>query len=101
MAASYVKVGQEIFTSIRSHRERSPTLFSKKFRLTKLTPQTTLMNKSITVIPQIHEITNKMYTGQTGKFPHKSSKGNQYVMVVYVYEANIILAEPLKNKTGA
>ena len=59
------------------------------------------MSKTITVTPQIQEITNKIYTNQIGKFPHKSSKGNQYVMVVYVYEANAILAEPLKNRTGA
>ena len=59
------------------------------------------MNKSITVIPQIHDISNNIYTDQTRKFPHKSSKCNQYVMVAYVYKANAILMEPLKNRTGA
>jgi hypothetical protein len=30
-----------------------------------------------------------------------SSKGNKYIMVLYEYDGNAILAEPIKNKTAA
>jgi hypothetical protein len=32
----------------------------------------------------------QLYTDLTGKFPVRSSKGNSYVMVCYVYECNYI-----------
>ena len=41
-----------------------------------------------------------MFTNQTGPFPHRSSKGNEYLMIVYAYKANTILVEPLKNRKG-
>lgn len=59
------------------------------------------MSKNITSIPQVHKISNKIYTNYTGKFPHRSSKGNHYIMVVYEYKANAILVEPLKNRSGS
>lgn len=31
----------------------------------------------------------------TGRFPHKSSRGNQYLLVIYDYDANLIWAGPL------
>ena len=39
------------------------------------------------------------YFDLTGKFPQRSSSGNQYIFVGYKYDANSILAEPIKNKT--
>ena len=33
----------------------------------------------------------KAYTDQTGRFPHKSTRGNEYFFTLYDYEANIIL----------
>ena len=46
------------------------------------------------------ETTGKIYTDQTGRFPVTSSRGNQYVMVLYDYDTNAILTEPLRNRTG-
>jgi hypothetical protein len=40
-------------------------------------------------------------TDQTGRFPVVSSKGNKYIMVLYDYDGNAILAEPIKNRTSA
>ena len=34
----------------------------------------------------------------TGRFPYRSSRGNEYVLVVYHYDANAILVEPVKNR---
>ena len=38
------------------------------------------------------------YTDLTGRFPHKSSRGNEYFYVMYDYDANTILAVPIKNR---
>jgi hypothetical protein len=41
----------------------------------------------------------QIYTDQTGIFPVVSSKGNKYIMIVYDYDSNAILAQPIKNRT--
>jgi hypothetical protein len=46
------------------------------------------------------EETGKIYTDQTGRFPVTSSRGTKYVMVLYDYDSNAVLTEPLKNRTG-
>ena len=45
------------------------------------------------------EITGKIYTDQTGRFPVTSSKGSKYLMVLYDYDSNAILSEPLKSRS--
>jgi hypothetical protein len=49
--------------------------------------------------PQVVDITGQIYSDQTGRFPVTSSKGNQYIMIIYDYDSAAILAEPLKNRT--
>jgi hypothetical protein len=44
--------------------------------------------------------TGKVYTDQTGCFPIQSSKGHNYIMVLYDYDSNTILAERLRNRTA-
>jgi hypothetical protein len=41
---------------------------------------------------------HKMYTNQTGKFPKKSSRGNQYIMVLIEIDSNTILVAAMKNR---
>jgi hypothetical protein len=41
----------------------------------------------------------KIYTDQTGRFTIVSSKGNKYIMVLYDYDSNAILAKPIKDLT--
>ena len=40
---------------------------------------------------------HKGYMDLTGRFPHKSSSGNEYILVVYDYDSNAILAEALSS----
>jgi hypothetical protein len=42
----------------------------------------------------------QIYTYQTGRFPVVSSKGNKYIMIVYDYDSNAILAQPIKYRTA-
>ena len=37
----------------------------------------------------------------TGRFPYRSSRGNQYVMVMYHYDSNVIWGVPLQKRTAA
>ena len=41
------------------------------------------------------------YGDLTGRFPYKSSRGNQYLLVIYDYDSNAILAEPLKSRSAS
>ncbi len=41
-----------------------------------------------------------MYTDQTGRFPKKSSRGNQYIMVLIEIDSNAILVEAMKHQTA-
>ena len=40
-----------------------------------------------------------MFTDQTGKFPHTSSRGNNYQMFVHDIDGNFTLVEPMNNRT--
>jgi hypothetical protein len=42
----------------------------------------------------------QIYTDQTGRFPVVSSKGNKYIMILYDYDSNAILAKPIKERTA-
>ena len=46
------------------------------------------------------EATGKVYTDQTGRFPHASSRGYKYIFILYSYDANAILAEPIKSRAA-
>jgi hypothetical protein len=45
------------------------------------------------------EVTGQIYSDQTGRFPQTSSRGNKYIMIVYDYDSNAILAEPITSRT--
>jgi hypothetical protein len=37
----------------------------------------------------------QIYTDQTGRFPVVSSRGNKYIMILYDYDSNAILAKAI------
>ena len=41
---------------------------------------------------------NTAYTDLTGRFPYRSSSGNEYILVGYHFDGNVILGEPIKNR---
>jgi hypothetical protein len=40
----------------------------------------------------------KTYLDLTGRFPHRSSRGNEYIYVLYDFDANAILAKAIPNR---
>jgi hypothetical protein len=43
----------------------------------------------------------QLYMGLTGKFPVRSSKGNWYIMVCYVFDCNYIKGVPMKSRSAS
>jgi hypothetical protein len=43
----------------------------------------------------------QLYTGLKGKFPVRSSKGNSYVMVCYIYHCNYVKVIPMKSTSAS
>jgi Reverse transcriptase (RNA-dependent DNA polymerase) len=41
-----------------------------------------------------------VYTDQTGRLPHPSASGNNYLLIAYDYDSNAILLRPIKNRTA-
>jgi hypothetical protein len=50
---------------------------------------------------ELSNVDGKSYSDLTGRFPCKSELGNLYVMVLYAYDANAILVEPIKNRSDS
>jgi hypothetical protein len=41
-----------------------------------------------------------VYSDQTGRLPQPSSSGNNYLLIAYDYDSNVILMCPIKNRTA-
>jgi hypothetical protein len=58
-----------------------------------------LLPRTFCVYMQQVTITGQIHSNQTGRFPITSSCDSKYIMVVYDYDSNAILAKPLKSWT--
>ena len=48
----------------------------------------------------ISPIKSTIATDQTGRLPIKSNRGNEYIMILYDFDSNFILAEDTKNRSS-
>jgi hypothetical protein len=64
------------------------------------TPDTYLGTKTHLVYAVIVD-QGQLYTDLTGKFPVRSSKGNSYVMVCYIYDCNYVKVIPMKSRSAS
>jgi hypothetical protein len=55
-------------------------------------------NKTHDVCYSLFATTDKAFMDLTGRFPYKSSRGNEYILIAYHYDSNAILGLPLKNR---
>jgi hypothetical protein len=52
------------------------------------------------VFAAVHDTTTgQIATDLTGRFPNTSSRGNKYILVLYDYDSNAILTEPMRNRS--
>ena len=49
---------------------------------------------------EVDKLKGEIHTDLTGRFPVTSSRGNKYIFVLYDYDSNAILVEPLQNRSG-
>ena len=63
-------------------------------------PQPTDNKQTHTCFLATTEPKNIVYTDQTGRLPHPSSSGDNYLVVAYDYNSNNILLQPIKNRTS-
>ena len=49
---------------------------------------------------KIEDIKHIMYTNQAGQFLVMSSQGNRFIMVLCKTDGNLIMVEPMKNRTS-
>ena len=57
--------------------------------------------KTNVIMAAIHDITHRegaAFGDLAGKYPIASNKGNNYILVIYHYDSNAILAEPMKTR---
>jgi hypothetical protein len=64
------------------------------------TPDTDLGSKTHLVYDVVVD-QGQLYTDSTGKFPVRSSEGNSYVMVCYVYDCKYVKVIPMKSRPAS
>ena len=94
MATSQLHIDQ-VRENIRSENPRDEedpeeTAINKTLDTTNLA----FTRKEVMVTPE------NLYRYQTGHFPVKSKKGIKYLFVLYFYDANEIITETFKDRTG-
>ena len=62
-------------------------------------PQQEPSNKKTNLVFMTTELADALITSdQTGAFPRASNRGNRYIAVFYVYDANHIKGVPIKSR---
>ena len=51
------------------------------------------------VIYKVFEGKDMAFMDLTGRFPKRSRSGNEYILIAYHYDSNVIWADPIKNRT--
>jgi hypothetical protein len=81
--------------STRPREPRTPTGLPSPV-INPATPVVPSNALHLTVVPL-----SKLYTDDTGRFPVRARSGNQYVMIAYHVDGNLILQQPFKTKSDA
>jgi hypothetical protein len=82
------------------HRRQNIRSTSKAPIEKKQTPDTDLGTKTHLVYA-VEVDQGQLYNDVTGKFPVRSSKGNSYVMVCYIYDCNYVKVIPMKSRSAS
>ena len=89
--------------TIALDRVKSENMDSLDEPVTSLLPALQNSTKKINQVAYILIDKNNIktaYQDLTGRFPIKSSRGNEYVLIGYHYDANCILGHPIKDRTS-
>ena len=92
------QIRQNIWSTNPKESTKDPKPTPKPSGMITNSPVDTVRQNMVTV--QCLEISGKLFTDQTGRFPTKSSKINQYVMIAYDQDSNAIIGEPIKSRAA-
>jgi hypothetical protein len=81
--------------NLQSTKEPTIPTLDEDFFPTSPEPTTTTNECCAVLFPFVPKHVG--YTDLTGRFPHVSARGNKYLLIVYDFDSNAILAEPLKS----
>ena len=59
-----------------------------------------MLSRTHHIFADCRPVTGQIFSDLPGRFVIPSFRGNDYMLVVYDYDSNIILAEPMKNRTA-
>ena len=79
-------------------QERQGLQSTKQIEDDYFPPQEPIKTYHIAAKIECYQAKQMAYSDLTGKFPHVSSRGNQYVLVLYDFDSNAILVAPLKSR---
>ena len=89
------KTSDKLSTQERNAQDHSIDIERDYFPMPEF-PNSKTFNCFAILLP--FESTTKAYSDLTGKFPIISSRGYKYILIVYDYDSNSILAEPLVSR---
>jgi hypothetical protein len=88
-------------TTVKGHlNQQRKNLWSTKPKQAPLNNQPiseSLNNRTHQVVAAVYDATGQIATDQTGKFPTTSSRGHKYLLILYDYHSNSILAKTMRN----
>jgi hypothetical protein len=94
------KKGRSRLSSTKSKEHTSNLMLETDSNKEKAHPSPKRYDVFIKVFSAEEEGNTTTFANQTGQLPKKSSKGNQYIMVIVHLDSNGILQEPMKNCTA-
>ena len=101
LVRKYLANNRNIETDQGHLRATRKNIRSTKTVLDKREIDPDIGKKSNEFYTKIIDLTGKIYSDQTGRFPVQSSRGNKYIMVVYDHDSNAILPKALKSRSAA
>jgi hypothetical protein len=96
----YLKLTPATAMGHMNHRRQNIRSTSKASTEKQQPPDTDLGTRTHLVYAVVVD-QGQLYTDLTGKFPARSSKGNSYVMLCYIYDCNYIKVVPMKSRSAS
>jgi len=82
---------------IQEQQHLRPT---NSFMVNHLKPSYTEAYVKIELAKPTQTLSKNIYSDLTGRFPQRSTRGNQYIFILYDTNSNCIFAEPVKDRTS-
>ena len=87
-------------TGIRSTKKQLIQPSSESDMSEPRPPQSKKKDVMIKILDTCDELQMKIFSDQTGRFPKRSCRGYQYIMVLCEIDSDAILVEPMRNRTA-